>query len=217
MEASRDEVCFEPVPPDSERHTGWDIDRAPPKGALDLVCVSADFLGLRTHFFERRTVPHLKGACAACAKGYPSTWHAYLLAIEAASMRRIVFETTAAGEPVLSDARSRRGSLRGFRFLAMRAAERDNARVVLIPKEGVALRGELPADESLWDILCRIWRLPAELRRAGRQQCSSGTTQAERIAGAPKRPARRAASTGVSPVSELIDPILRAEANRNGR
>lgn len=137
----------------------YQIRRVPAGGSLNLVLISKNVLGIRTHYYHGRTTPCLRANCPACNDGYNPRWHGYVLAVDARAERPIIFEFPAGVWPTFKQYANERGDLRGVMAVATRLGSANNSPVQ------VTLRGphkeahRLPPEQDLWPILCRIFGL----------------------------------------------------------
>ncbi len=145
------------IPRKSECTHGWEITRASHLKPVTFCCVSDAHYGVYTHYFHRRTMPHLLTGCEACDAGLDRRWLGYLLAVLQGNKRRIIFEFTPAAAETVVSAEGKFGSLRGHVFSASRTANRNNGKVQLDLRPGKFDPSLLPPDEPIKPLLARIW------------------------------------------------------------
>lgn len=211
---------IEPQPRNADVSFNWSILRTPTDGrSLSLVLVSSRVFGIRTHFYRRRTTPHLAHACPACADGGLSRWSGYVLAWEWPARRNVIFEFTPKAAEHLFAISERVGSLRASQVVASRYQKRANGQVRVDYKGEYQGPAELPKDEDILPILLHIWGLTDREGNIREQPGRAAMTPAE-IASASDGARQRAKARrrrepnrrGVAPISEAIEHLEK----RNG-
>lgn len=145
------------LPRKSEVTCGWELIRASHIKPTVFCCVSDVHYGVYTHYFQRRTMPHLQAGCAACDAGLERRWLGYLLGILQGNKRKIIFEFTPAAAEKVVEVEGKWQSLRGAVFSATRTANRNNGKVQLDLRPGKFDPSQLPPAEPIKPILARIW------------------------------------------------------------
>lgn len=213
-------LVLEPQPRKSDVQFAWSIVRTPTDGrSLSLVVVSARVFGIRTHYYRRRTTPHLAHDCPACRDGGLSRWTGYLLAAEWPAIRPVIFEFTPKAAESLFGISERVGSLRGSQIIASRHQKRANGQVRIDYKGEYRGQGKLPEDQDVLPILLHIWGLCDREGNIREQPGRAGMTPAEeaeaRAASLEKhrpRASRRNRSDEPEKIGEMIDEA----AKKNG-
>jgi len=152
-----------PVGDDASR--GFTLRRTSHERPSNLVSISRDIFGIRTHWHGGRTCPCKRIECPACLDGKLSRWNGYLLAVDKRDQARIVFEFTPACATQFDNAFRELGTLRGVEFVASRTSNRPNGKVAVQVKGVHPKAAALPCDLAIWPILAHIWgiRLPLSL------------------------------------------------------
>jgi hypothetical protein len=133
------------------------ILRTPPTGKLIAIITARDVLGCNTHFYNHRTTPCDGDECIACSEGYPWRWHGYVTAVDVLSREHFLFEFPAAACDPIRAYRENHTTLRGCTFLATRAPQRPNGRVMIRCKPADLERESLPPEPNVKAILCKLW------------------------------------------------------------
>lgn len=148
--------------PDDPRGLALPIRRTPPHGALLAVVTSIDLIGTRTHFWQRRTMPHEKINCEACKAGIPTRWHSYLSAWDHHTKMHFLFELTAQAAQHFVTFRKAHGTLRGCLFKASRWRQIPNGRVLIECKPYDIVSHPIPKGPDLIAVLSILWNLPPD-------------------------------------------------------
>lgn len=199
------DLWIEPDPSKEDCHHEWNIVRTPPDRRLDLVLVSRDLLGVRTHYFRGRTTPCRRADCPACATGMLSRWTGYVLALEWSKHIPSIFEFTPGCVETLRNIQGTHGTLRMAKISASRASHRANGKVVItykgqLPDGGVP---SIPEDEPLLPLLLKIWGLSEAAGVPSSSAKDSEMSEAERVT------ARRAKKTRGPKAPIFREPITR--------
>lgn len=200
-----EQVCFEPLPGKADQHSGWQIRRATGEKAVAYVCVSGGFLGVRVHYWQKRTLPHLRGDCEACAGGSDHRWRGYLLAIDHLTRERVLVEFPGGCAAVFDTASKTTGTLRGFRFTLSRAGKAINSRVICTARGYSTSPEDLPPGDDIWTVLCALWGIAPGGPTVEAAEGKGRLTQAEEAAETAKQPRRR---NGVVKHPESIADVL---------
>ncbi len=148
--------------PDDPRGVALPIRRTPPHGSLLAVVTSIDLVGTRTHFWQRRTMPHEKIKCEACKAGLPTRWHSYLSAWDHHTKMHFLFELTAQAAQHFVTFRKAHGTLRGCLFKASRWRQIPNGRVLIECKPFDIVSHPIPEAPDLITVLSILWNLPPD-------------------------------------------------------
>jgi hypothetical protein len=178
---SIDNVRTERLPTGDDSSGSWTIKRASHERPLQLVIVSHDLFGIRTHFWQRRTGPCLKVGCEACAKHQLSRWNGYLLALQVPSNERVIFEFTPAAAVTLDALFKEAGTLRGLKLLAGRAGGKLNGKVQVTSQGFTPNTHKLPADEPVWPVLSRVWGLTDAAQGSFSEFDEFATSESEKV------------------------------------
>jgi hypothetical protein len=157
MRSNPNDWGTERIPSDNDASFGWSIKRTPPDKPLSFVCVSADFFGVRVHYYCGRTVPHLRAGCEPCSRKHLSRWKGYILGIVVGSGERIIFEFTPAVASSFLEVFDAEKSLRGVVCVAKRTSNKPNGKLHVTFKGLHSNANKLPSEVPIPDLLARIW------------------------------------------------------------
>lgn len=147
-------------PPDPSDATPFRIIRTPATGKLLAIITSDEVIGTNTHFYNHRTLPCEGATCPACGDGYPWRWHGYVTALDPLTREHFLFEFPAAANDAFKAYRTNQATVRGCHFLATRAPQRHNGRVMIRCKPADLEREPIPSAPNLRKILCKLWSIP---------------------------------------------------------
>lgn len=153
----REKFRFERVPEELNSPGAYILRRTPHDRQGNYVSVSADFIGIRTHFFNKRTCPCLKFACPACDAGNRARWNGYLLVVDKKDQMLVIFEFTSRIVRNIDDHIKLIGTMRGTEFLCFRPSGKVNGGLSIQIKGVHPKATSLPKDVPIWPILSHIW------------------------------------------------------------
>lgn len=162
MSISRDDCRIERMPSEHDGSFIWSIKRASHESSLLLCLISSDIFGIRTHYFNKRTMPCVRAYCEPCNRHQTSRWTGYLQAVDAKNGSRVLFEFTPAAAATFDQAHKDRGTLRGLNVIAGRTSNKINAKVQVTIKGMSDKAHVLPCEVETWPILAHIWGLKPE-------------------------------------------------------
>jgi len=151
------QLWLEKTPTDKDSHFNWTIRRASHEKPTNLIVLSRELFGIRTHFWSGRTVPCLRTGCDACKAGRLSRWTGYLACIEPSTWSQVLFEYTPPAAEQLLKMIQEQGYLRGSKITAGRCKKTANGRVTVAPRGLYEDRDKLPEAPELLPILFHIW------------------------------------------------------------
>jgi len=157
MRSNPNDWGTEQIPSDNDASFGWSIKRVPSDKPLSFVCVSANYFGVRVHYYCGRTVPHLRSGCEPCSRKHLSRWKGYLLGVVIGTSERVLFEFTPAVVQSFVDVFKAEGSLRGLVCVAKRTSNKPNGKLHVTFKGLHQNANKLPAEVCIPDLLARIW------------------------------------------------------------
>lgn len=157
------QLWLEKTPTDKDSHFNWTIRRASHEKPTNLIVVSRELFGIRTHFWSGRTAPCLRQNCDACNAGRLSRWTGYLACIEPSTWSQVLFEYTPPAAEQLLKMIQEQGYLRGSKITAGRSKKTVNGRVTVTPRGLYEDRDKLPEAPELLPILFHIWGMKTML------------------------------------------------------
>lgn len=157
MPYNLDDFVVESEPSGRDSRSPWRIRRAGAIKPLKLVVLSADYFGIRAHFYGNRTVPHYRLECPACKAGNDSRWKGYTLAWDCDERERVLWEFTPGVQPDIAKLREKLGTIRGCQLRVTRAAQRNNARLQVEFKGVAPQMDQFPEEQPIIPILFHIW------------------------------------------------------------
>ena len=137
----------------------WQILRAPKKGEHDLLIISHNFTGARTHFWNGRTRPCTGANCTPCAQQNNNRWHGYLAAWSNRTKSRVILELTATPAKTLIDYFKEHRTMRGAIIRLGRTSEKANARVRVQITGTYSDPAKLEIAPDIRKIMARVWEL----------------------------------------------------------
>jgi hypothetical protein len=159
MPTNRYDFEFQDEPQECDKGFPWTVVRTPGASHLDFIAVSHRHVGVRTHYFHRRTIGHRRVGCEACDAGNRSRWTGYLLGLSHPAGQRILFEFTPTAAQYLLPLYEVRESIRGLRIRASRPSKRENGTIVLAFRGYLEDPSALPDAVPIKPLLFNIWGL----------------------------------------------------------
>jgi hypothetical protein len=153
-------IAFSNRPDDHDQRNQYQIVRTPAKQPLQMLCLSADCLGVYTHFWRNATRPCFDQDCEACDAGIGRRWHGYLGVQGIKSGDIAIFEFTAPCCDALDEYIRTHSTLRGGKIIATRASQRENGRVRLQIVQSFKTEIEIPATPDVPRFLRKLWDMP---------------------------------------------------------
>lgn len=175
---------YSTAPPKDSAGYGIPLIRTPANGKLVLAIVSEEMIGCPTHWYRGRTVPCEAVDCQACNDGYPWRWHGYVIGMQTAGRRLVLFECTAQAAEEINKYRTINSTLRGCILTTARHRNRHNGRVIVTTQAGDLAQLNLPSPPLITAHLAKIWNLPAVIDQVrptvkGVQAIAAGPQDAE--------------------------------------
>lgn len=189
----------------------WRMVRQKPPKPIKIACISSSHFGIPTHFWMKRTTPHLKENCPACHDGRKPRWYGYVLAHLFPTRENVVFEFTEFAARFMLEVEKEHGSIRGHVFTAVRPGGRENSALHLIHDDKRARPSELSPEVDIRPILAHIWGYRSAAPIAAVEQVLETETEAY---GASTKPAHQR----VSPDDVVLDAMgeIRGRINEIG-
>lgn len=147
-------------PPADATRPGLRLTRTPPGRPFKGIVTCERLIGCATHYYNNRTIPCEAPGCPACDEGMSWRWHAYVSCIDETNHEHVIFELTAASAQRLQEYQERHGTLRGCEFLATRANNRHNGRVLIRTQPANLAKIHLPPEPDIPAVMCHIWNIP---------------------------------------------------------
>lgn len=142
------------------------LERVPPKGRLDGIITSTNWVGAYTHYAAGRTRPCTGSDCRWCGPDTSRRWHCYCGLLIPAAGRHIILELThLASEPIIERAATAAG-IRGSHWRFVRSGPSVNSRVEAWPQTPPAVPVALPKAPALEELLKIIWGIDAAQQEA---------------------------------------------------
>lgn len=147
------------IPADAKKHT-LEIIRTPMRKPLQAIVTSEAWIGVFTHFANRRTSPCEGNTCQLCQQGIGNRWHGYVGAYNPKLRQHFLFEFTAGPAEEFKHYIDVQGALRGCLFAAERRGLRANDPVIMRCQPANLDGVQLPDPPNIRRILSIIWALP---------------------------------------------------------
>jgi hypothetical protein len=152
----------EPQWEDCPRHDGgehaWTMVQTPPRGRLEIVCLSPRITGCWVHFWNNRTLGCTGDQCEACSKNRAKFWEGYIAALRSPGLDRLIVRITEKVGGQINQWLSSRTTLRGARMELDRPSRTPNGRIRIIIQETLADVPERIIEPAMRPLLCHIWR-----------------------------------------------------------
>lgn len=123
------------------------------------IILSEKLIGIWTHYYKRRTIPHEEPDCPACRDKNARRWYGFLACWAPSSDFRYLLELTPQASEPLLDYQSRRKTIRGLEIMVRRCGDRPNSPCeTIIPREQQGNLA-LPPSFDVKEALMIIWGL----------------------------------------------------------
>jgi hypothetical protein len=162
MSVDERNLRLEEFPSDPREDFAWQIVRAEPNKPVAFICLTPRPFGIRTHFYQGRTIPCVRYNCPACKNNMLSRYTGYLAALSAKVHRNVLVEYSAGAAGDLQKVLTVNNSLRGSNFILSRVGRKANG-PLRFEYKGLFSGGlVLPPCPDVFSILCKVWRLDTE-------------------------------------------------------
>jgi hypothetical protein len=152
-------VQWEDCPRKDGGEHAWSLIQTPPKGTLEVVCISHKVVGAYVHFWNNRTLGCTGEGCEPCEKNRAKFWEGYVAALKARSFDRVIVRITEKIGGQIATWRADRHTLRGAMMTFDRPSRTPNGRIRLqIQSEAANLPDKIVAPD-MHEVLCHIWRM----------------------------------------------------------
>lgn len=152
-------------PEDQVFSSRYRMARTPTKGALQLVILSHDVLGTKTHY-KNRTRPCIGLECEYCMAGERPRWHGYIIGICLRTNERLIVELPAGAAQRVSEWFDQHRTLKGSRVQLKRATEKANGRVIVSMLPPASGQGDLEKCPDIVPIMERMWEIHSHTNKA---------------------------------------------------
>jgi len=159
MADAREMINWSSRPANLKTGASYPLIRCKPDDRRRWVILSREIVGLDTHYWKGRTVPHVKQDCPACADKRPFRWYGFLACLSP-GWTKVVHEITPSVCEALEIYAKDHGTIRGSVIEMRRTRGKVNGRIIatLKPIEGVPVE-QLPEPHDVIPLLFRLWEV----------------------------------------------------------
>lgn len=150
---------WSPRPDSDSTRENYRIYRTPVGKEVELICLSANYLGARLHYWKGRSTPCTGTGCEACKTGQRPRWKGYVQAYHQATKTIVIFEFTERGYDPFQAAINHHQHLRGLKFHTFRLNRKPNGPLQITFDELREESPHLPKAGDLAAMLERIWEI----------------------------------------------------------
>jgi hypothetical protein len=144
--------------PDKAKVVGWEIRRAPVKGAMVVQIWSHQVEICPTHNVSKRTQPCLGEICPICERGIQPRYHGYLAGMQMGTYEKVIIEVTAKIAEQLDEHFSELRSLRGAYIRLSRLTPVPNGKILCQVTPKKPTDAECPTGPNVRRIMEAAWR-----------------------------------------------------------